>query len=168
MELTDIMPVEGWNRLAEDIYTHFGFNGAVYDRNNNVIVKSEGWANKICPLIKGGDSRIICASAQQSCSTEAKETKETVIVECDAGLIKFIVPIFVNNEFVGSIGGCGCLLENSEMDTFYLSKLLKKDDIKDFLKSIERISQEKLTEAVKYVQLHIQDALKNKGILVRR
>jgi ligand-binding sensor protein len=158
MELTDIKPIDFWKELAEDIYTRFGFNGAVYDKNDNVFAKSEGWANKVCPAIKAGDSRVSCASAQQRCSKEAKEKKEAVIVECDAGLIKFVVPIFIDDELVGTAGGCGYLAEESEVDDFYIGKLLKKEEgVKDLLPTIRHISQDKLSEAIRYVQGKVLD-----------
>ena len=34
MELTDIMPVEKWKQLVEDIYTRFGFNSTVFNIDN--------------------------------------------------------------------------------------------------------------------------------------
>ncbi len=165
MELSDIMPIEKWKQLAEDIYNRFGFNGAVYDKNDNVFAKSEGWANKVCPAIKAGESRVSCASAQQRCSKESKEKEKPVIVECDAGLIKFVVPIFVNNELVGTAGGCGYLAEESEVDDFYVSKLLKKEEkeVKPLLPTIQRISQKKLEETIRYVQDQIAEALRTKN-----
>ncbi len=161
MELIDIMPVEGWKKIAEDIYKKFGFNGTVYEKNNNILVKSEEWANKICPAIKAGDSVVICSSAQQRLSKVVEENKEFIVDECDASFTKFLIPIFINNEFVGMVGGCGCLSGDSEVDTFYVSKLLNKEDINDILTSVKRISQDKLIEAIRYVQKQIQESLKN-------
>lgn len=162
MELNNIMPFEKWKELAEDINTRFNFNGTVFDKNNNVVAKSEGWANKVCPAIKSGDSRVICASAQQRISNVAREKKEPVIEECDAGFIKFVIPIFVGNEFVGMAGGCGCLSGDTEVDSFYVSKLLKKEEegIDDLLKSVRHITQDKLEEAIRYVQEHIEEAIR--------
>jgi ligand-binding sensor protein len=165
MELSDIMPIEKWKQLAEDIYTRFGFNGAVYDQNNNVLAKSEEWANKICPAIKAGEARIICASAQQRLSKVAQEKREPATEECEIGLVKFVVPIFLNEEFVGTVGGCGCVLENSEADEFYVGKLLKKEEgeIKDLLTTVRRISQDKAAEALRYVQEKVKEILSNKS-----
>lgn len=162
MELTDIMPIEKWKQLVEDIYTRFGFNGTAYYINNTILVKSDGWANKLCPAIKAGDSRIICATAQQRSSQKAQEEKVTVIEECDAGFTKFVIPVFVNNEFVGMIGGCGCLSGDTEVDSFYVSKLLNKEEegIEDLLDSVQHISQDKLEEAISYVQGQIDEGLK--------
>ena len=46
-----------------------------------------------------------------------------MIEECDAGLIKIVVPIFVGDEFVGAAGGCGLLMaEDGEVDDFMIHK----------------------------------------------
>lgn len=154
MELTDIMPVEGWKSLADDIYTLFGLNGGVLDKNNTLVCSSTRWANKICPEIKGGDNRILCASAQKRLFKIAEDKKEPVIDECDAGFVKFVVPIFSNDEFLGTVSGCGNLLEDAEVDAFYIGKLLNREEeeIKDILTTVHRISQDKVTEAIRYIQ----------------
>jgi ligand-binding sensor protein len=162
MDLTHVMPVEQWKKLVEEIHTRFGFNGTAYYINNNVLTKSDGWANKLCPAIKAGDSRVVCAAAQQRASQKAREEKITVVEECDAGLTKFVIPIFFNNEFIGMVGGCGCLSGDTEIDSFYVSKLLKKEDeeMKALLNPIRHISQDKLEEAIRYVQGQIEEALR--------
>ena len=163
MELSDVIPVEKLKQLADDINTLFGFNGTVYYKDNNVLVKSDGWANEICPAIKAGDSRILCATAQKRSSQKALEEKVPVIEECDAGFIKFVIPVFVSNEFAGTLGGCGRLVEGSEVDNFYISKLLKMEEkeVKALLPTVKRISKEKLEEAVRYVQKKVTEALEN-------
>ena len=119
MELTDLMSSEKWKQLAEEICDRFGLNGGVYDKNAILFHPSTGWANQICPRIRGGDSRVVCITASQRFSQMAKEKREPVIEECDAGFVKFVVPIFANNEFIGLAGGCGALLGDSEADTLH-------------------------------------------------
>jgi len=159
MELTDIMPVEYWKIIAENINKNFGLNGTVHRKDNSILVKSEQWANKICPAIKSGDSVVICSSAQQRLSKIAKESKNFVVDECDAGYIKFIVPIFINDEFVGMAGGCGCVSGKPEVDAFYIAKLLKKEqeDIKSLLTTVRHISQDRVQEAIRYVQEKVKE-----------
>lgn len=154
MELTDLMPIDRWRQLAEDIYTLFGLNGAVLDKNNVLVHSSTKWANRICPDIKGGDNRVLCASAQKRLSKMAEEKREPVIDECDAGFVKFVVPIFSDDQFLGTVSGCGSLLGDSEADSFYIGKLLNKDEeeIKDLLNVICRISQDRVEEAIRYIQ----------------
>ncbi len=152
MELIDIMSLERWKSLADQIHEKFGFNGTVYKKDNYVLVKSEEWANKVCPAIKSGDSVFVCSSAQLRLSKIAQEKKECVVDECDAGFVKFLMPLYIDNEFAGMIGGCGCLAENTEIDVFYISKLLKKEDITDILSSTKHIPKDKLREAIQFVQ----------------
>ncbi len=52
----------------------------------------------------------------------AQKNRKPVIEECDAGLLKIVVPIFVGNQFVGSAGGCGLLPADGEVDTFMINK----------------------------------------------
>ncbi|KPK45095.1 MAG: hypothetical protein AMK74_04130 [Nitrospira bacterium SM23_35] len=161
MELTDLIPVESWRQLAEDVYKNFGFNSCIYNKDNLLIHSPVGWANEVCPLIKAGDSRVICATSQQNFSKKVFQSRTPVIDECEAGFSKFLVPIFINGEFLGSAGGCGCLIMDSKIDSFYISKALGKDEpeIRSLLNTVPRISQDKLAEALTYLQKHIDKLL---------
>jgi ligand-binding sensor protein len=152
MELTDIMSLGRWKSIADQIHEKFGFNGTVFKKDNYVLVKSDGWANKVCPAIKSGESVFVCSSAQQRLFRIAQEKKDCVVDECDAGFIKFLMPLYIGNEFAGMIGGCGYLAENTKIDAFYISKLLKKEDITDLLISTKYITKDKLMEVIQFVQ----------------
>jgi len=166
MELTDIQTVEEWKKLADEIFNRYGLNGTVYKPDNFKLVKSDNWANKICPIIQGGENVVICGASQKRISNLAIESKEPISEECEAGFMKFVVPLFVKGELLGMVGGCGCLLSGSNVDTFYLSKLLKKDekDIKELLPSVPQLSREKLQEAIKFVKEKLDEILKQKGL----
>ena len=161
MELTDIRPAEDWKAIAENINRNFGMNGTVYHKDNRVLAKSDGWANKVCPAIKSGDSVVVCSSAQQRLSKIAEENKNFVTGECDAGCIKFLVPIFFRDEFVGMVGGCGCVPEGSELDTFYIGKLLSKtkEETEKLLASVNHVTDDKLNEAISYTRKQLQESL---------
>jgi ligand-binding sensor protein len=165
MELTNIMPIENWKQLADDIYTLFGLNGGVLDKNNTLVCSSTRWANKICPEIKGGDNRILCASAQKRLSKMAEGKKEPAIDECDAGFVKFVVPIFSDDEFLGTISGCGSSLGDTEVDAFYIGKLLNREEkeIKVLLTTVPHVSQDKITEAIRYIQEKMNKILTKKS-----
>jgi ligand-binding sensor protein len=138
MELADIMPVEGWKAIADNINRDFGMNGTVYHKDNSVLAKSDGWANKVCPAIKN-----------------------FAVGECDAGCTKFLVPIFFRDEFVGMVGGCGCVPEGSEVDAFYIGKLLSKtkEETEKLLASVNHITDDKLNEAISYTRKQLQESL---------
>jgi len=162
MEMTDIMSVDEWKQLANEIYEKFGFNGTVYKIDNMILAKSDEWSNQLCPAIKSGDAKIICASAQSRLSQKVREKKERATDECDAGLTKFLIPIFVANAFIGMVGGCGCIRDNSEVDSFYVSKMLKRDDVSDFVGTVRKTSQNDLLDAIEFVQNRISQALQSK------
>jgi len=162
MELTDIMSADEWKQLANEIYNKFGFNGTVYKIDNTILAKSDAWSNQLCPTIKSGEAKIICAAAQSRLSKVVQEKKESATGECDAGLLKFLIPIFVESKFLGMVGGCGCVNEQSDVDAFYVGKMLQKEDVSDLSGTVRRISQDKMLKAVEYVQNRIHQALKTK------
>ena len=163
MELTNIISIESWRQLAEDVHKRFGFNSCIYNKDNFIIHSPVGWANEVCPLIKAGESRIICASSQQNFAKKLLESRGPVIDECEAGFTKFLVPIFLDGEFLGSAGGCGCLITDNHIDTFHISKEVGKseDEIKSLLNTVPRISRDKITDALTYLQRHIENLIKN-------
>ncbi|MCK4618346.1 MAG: PocR ligand-binding domain-containing protein [Desulfobacterales bacterium] len=160
MKLIDIAPVEVWQRLAQEIYDKFGFNGSIVDRDGVVVHLPAGWANKVCPAIKGSDdSRVVCSSAQLSMAETARTTQKAVIKKCDVGFTKFVIPIFVNEEFLGTAGGCGILIEGGELDDFYISKLLhiEEEQVKKLMETVKTSSIDKLEAAVEFVQNRIKE-----------
>lgn len=164
MELTDIIPIESWRQLAEDVHKRFGFNSCIYNKDNFMIHSPVGWANEVCPLIKAGDSRVICATSQQNFSKKVFKSRNPLIDECEAGFSKFLVPIFIDGEFLGSAGGCGCLIIGNKIDAFYISKLVSKDEeeIKRLLNTIPKIGKNTIEEALLYLQKRLEQIINNK------
>ncbi len=163
MKLEDVLAVEKWQDLAKELHERYGMNGAVSNREGFIIHSNVGWANEVCPLIKGNpQSRVVCASVQQNMIKEAKETKSPVIGECDIGFTKFVLPIFYQGEFLGVAGGCGVLLEGNELDTFYIAKLLGKDEkeVQAMVSEIKPISQNRLQEAIEFTKTWLKNALR--------
>ncbi|MBW2568905.1 MAG: PocR ligand-binding domain-containing protein [Deltaproteobacteria bacterium] len=155
MKLTDIAPIKTWQQMVKEIYEKFGVNYGVLDINNIVIQPPVGWANKACPLIKGNEnSRVVCASAQQSMASQARNTKNTIIDKCDVGFTKFVIPIFYNDEFIGTTGGCGILVEGDELDDFYISKILNisEKEAKELIKDVKTISNDDLEKNVEHLE----------------
>ena len=64
----------------------------------------------------------ICAPGNQNFMAQAEKTRKAIIAECDAGLVKIAVPIFNQDEFLGTAGGCGLLPAGGEVETFLIEK----------------------------------------------
>jgi ligand-binding sensor protein len=67
------------------------------------ISECKNWANKLCPEIKATDKgqSFICAPAHMNIAIMAMKTRQTVIEECDAGLVKLVVPFFSPKNSLG-------------------------------------------------------------------
>ena len=148
MTLLEILPVEKWIELEMGINKRSNLNASVFDADGIRITDFKKWANRLCPVVKAdkkGQS-YICAVAHQNAANQAKKTRNPAIVGCDAGLVKVVVPIIVENEFLGVAGGCGLLLKDSEVDTFLVNKTTDLDagEIEDLSNDIATISNRKI------------------------
>ena len=124
MKLTDLQPLETWIELEEAIHRRSGMRASIYDVDGIGITGQSRQANDLCREIRatGKGQTYICAVAHQNMAAMAQNERSPVIEECDAGLLKIVVPIFCGDEFVGAAGGCGLLLEDGEVDDFMINK----------------------------------------------
>ncbi|MBC8440797.1 MAG: PocR ligand-binding domain-containing protein [Deltaproteobacteria bacterium] len=139
MELTDLAPLEAWAQIEKESFKKFNLQSSVFNTDGIRITDTKNWANKICPEIKSTDKgqSFICATAHMNLANQARQTKKPVIEECDAGLVKIVIPIFIDDEFLGAAGGCGLLLEGGEVDLFSINKITDIDET-----IIEKLSEE--------------------------
>jgi len=160
MQLTDILPVEKWIELEKNINNRYGLNAAVLDKDGNKITEYQRWANSLCPVVKGNEKgrSFICAVANQNMIAQAVQTRKPVNGECDAGLVKLVLPIFVGDEFVGIAGGCGRLLDDSEVDSFLVNKLtgIDQEEVESFLGDIGKITADEVESVIAYVEEQIK------------
>ncbi|MFZ0614387.1 MAG: PocR ligand-binding domain-containing protein [Desulfobacterales bacterium] len=130
MKPIDILPLEEWIALEKDLHNRYGVDVNVFDTSGVRISDFKAWVNRLCPAIKATDKgqSFICAVAHMNIAVQAMQTRQAAIEECDAGLVKIVVPIFVDEEFVGAVGACGLLLEEGEIDTFLIDKTTGIDE----------------------------------------
>ena len=159
MKLTDILPNEKWIELEKEINNRFGLNAAVFDRDGIRITDCKNWGNRLCPVVKANEKgqSFICAVANQNMMAQAMETRKPVTEECDAGLVKLVVPIFLGDEFLGMAGGCGLLPEDGEVDSFLVSKTTDIDEkeIQSLSDDISKITADKAESLNEFIQEQI-------------
>ena len=160
MTLLDILPVEKWIELEIEINRRSNLNASVFDANGIRITDFKKWANRLCPVVKANEKgqSYICAVAHQNAANQAQKTRDAAIIECDAGLVKVVVPIFVEDEFLGVAGGCGLLLQDSEVDTFLVNKTTDIDleKIGNLSNDIAIISMEQLKSVIRYIEKELE------------
>jgi ligand-binding sensor protein len=163
MKLVDIMPVEKWIYLEQAINRRSGLNASVFDTEGIRITNFKKWANMLCPAIKANNKgqSFICSIAHQNAANQSRQTKKPAIVECDAGLVKYVVPIFIDGMFLGVVGGCGLLPQDGEVEVFLIHKVTDIDDsdIEILSKSINTIGQDKIESIVDFTQKEIERIL---------
>jgi ligand-binding sensor protein len=164
MKLTDIAPLDKWLELEQKINERTGLNASVFNDDGMRITNFKRWANKLCPVIKADEKgqNYICAVAHQNIAAEAQRSHQPVIAECDAGLMKMVVPIFVNDEFLGVAGGCGYIMENGEVDTFMVNKTIGIADekLKNLLDDIPVMTPDEAQSHTGFIQNEVDQILK--------
>ena len=164
MKLTDIAPLNIWLALEQKINERSGLNASVFNIDGVRITDFKKWANKLCPLIKGNEKgqNYICAVAHQNIAAQAQRTRKAVIAECDAGLMKLVVPIFRNGEFLGVAGGCGYVLGNGEVDMFMINKTIgiAEEKLTNLSDDIPVMTPEQAQSHTEFIQSEIEQILK--------
>ena len=156
MKLTNVLPKEKWEQFEKALYDRFHINCTVYDISGTGITGKPCWCNRLCPEIKGNKDSLaaICATGNQHFMAKAKQTRKAVIDECDAGLIKIAVPIFIEGEFLGTAGGCGLLPTGGEVETFLLEKAmgLSETEILRLCEGLGTMTQEEAEKMAAYIE----------------
>ena len=165
MKLTDLAPLDKWIELEKDLHKKSGLDVNVFDIKGYRISEFKNWANRLCPEIKATDKgqSFICAPAHMNIATLAMRSKQPVLEECDAGMLKLVVPIFFDDEFVGAVGACGYLLDDGEVDSFLVNKMtdISEDKVERLSEGIDSITTEKAEILAQYIENQIAGIVKN-------
>ena len=165
MKLTGIAPLKKWIALEKDIHKQSGLDVNVFDTKGYRISEFKNWANRLCPEIKATDKgqSFICAPAHMNIATLAMRSRQPVIEECDAGMLKLVVPIILNDEYVGAVGACGFLLDDGEVDSFLVNKMtdINEDRVERLSEGIDSITTEKAEILAQYIVSQIAGIVTN-------
>jgi ligand-binding sensor protein len=164
MKLVDIMPIERWVEIEQEINRQSGLHAVVYDVEGVGITESKEFPNRLCPALRETEKgqQFICAVAHQNIAAQTVKTGKTVVDECDAGLMKFAVPIFVEDEFLGVAGGCGLLRNEEQVDTYLVHRTTGLDEevVEHLSENIETIPNDRLESAIGYLEKKVADIIR--------
>ena len=165
MQLTDMYPLEKWVELEQEIHDRFSLDSNVFNVDGIRISEFKAWVNKLCPAIKATDKgqSFICAVAHMNLAIMAKNSEEAVVEECDAGLVKIVIPIFLKETFLGAVGACGFLMQEGEVDTFLVNKMTEIDEerVGALAEGINPISNEKIQELIHFIDGKLKEIIEN-------
>ena len=168
MELTDLLPLEKWAELENEIHTRSGLESNVFNTEGIRITDNKVWVNRLCPAIKATDKgqAFICAVAHMNLANQAMQTRQPVVEECDAGLVKIVVPIFIDGQFLGAVGACGLLLNDGEVDAFLINKVtgIEEETAEKLAESIGAISSEAAQDLARFVSERIDQIVSSRTL----
>jgi len=160
MELIDLLPLEKWVGLEKGIHERSGLASNIFNVKGIRITDFKLWVNRLCPAIKADDGgqSFICAVAHMNLAGMAKQRGITVIGECDAGLFKLVVPIFVKGEFLGTVGACGRLPDDGDVDSFMINRTIHMDEenIESLSHDIKKITSKEAEDLGEYITVRIE------------
>lgn len=164
MELLDLCPLETWKSLEDDIRNRSGLNAAAFSIEGMRLIPPATWPNRLCPEIKANPKgqSFICATAHMNIAKMAQKKGKPVIEECDAGMLKLAVPVFVNEEFLGTVSGCGLLLDDGEVDTFLVEKItgMEEATLKELAVGIPAMSMDSAQSISRFIVEQVDQIVK--------
>ena len=160
MEMYDIKPKEEWQRVLDTVYRELGMPSAITDKEN-VVLQVSGQRNPLCAKIRSikEASAFICSQAQQFMAEVAKEERRPVIEFCDAGMLKLVIPVFRQNDFVGTLTACGAYIGGEELEDFFIEKSTKlnEQEIKALIQQVPEGDLQKISEVTQKLFHQIQN-----------
>jgi ligand-binding sensor protein len=165
--MEDLMPVTAWKEFERELNRATGLNACVFDAEGNRITDFVAWANGLCPLIKRrpASAQAICSVAHQEIARQARLTRQPVVAECDAGMLKICVPIFVGEAFVGIAGGCGMLEDPAHLESFHISQVteLSKERIAEISADIPAMTANKAAATADFIAGRVAEVIQAVG-----
>lgn len=164
MKLIDILPVEIWRAIEKEANEKFGLNASVFDADGKRITGEAVRANRLCPAIaanKDGQTHI-CARAHQDIIARVRREGAPVVGECDAGMVKIVVPITVDGAFLGAFGGCGRPLDGDPIDAFYVSKVtgIPEAEIEALSRDIPSLTEHETRQVASFLASRVEGVFK--------
>lgn len=161
MTLKDLVPEEELVKLQQELHDRFGLNADIMDGEGHRLFGST-WGNDLCRAIRDDDKGFssICATAGQMFTQLLKQGKPFVEY-CDAGMIRVSVPVVVDGEVVGAVGGCGLVPADEEVDEFAVGMMsgLGDEDIAEKAKTVKSADEARLAEIQAFIAERLEKLL---------
>ena len=150
IDVYQIKSREEWQQVLDKLYEELELPVALMDRENTVL-QTSGERNPLCASIRErkGPLSFICGQTQQFLSEQARRMKKPVVDMCEAGLVKFVVPIFLNGVCAGNVTACGAVCPEEEIEKYLIGQSTNatEEDIDALCKEVPEIEREKVAQA---------------------
>lgn len=165
MKITELAPVEKWRELEDEIHEKFPYlNASVTDEKGGLVTGFHQWGSGLCQAIKtdpkGGGA--ICAVAGQSFNARAQEEKQPFCEVCDALMTKICVPVVVDGEVLGIVGGCGVLTDDEEVEEYMveMSTEMDGDQVARLAEGVRELGDDEVREVIGFITARVNEIIK--------
>jgi ligand-binding sensor protein len=125
MNPLDLMSQEEWAGTLARVAGETKMTATLTDDKGNHILEEQGQRYPLCLKIreKEASRTFICSQTNVAMLEEAKRTQKPLIDECEAGLVRMVVPICREGVLIGQVTACGLAAEEEEeIDPFLIAK----------------------------------------------
>ena len=154
MNLYDMRSEEEWQLLLDDLCKELEMPSALVDPQSFVLQES-GERHPLCAAIRAKKDSIlgICAQTQKFMVKDAKEKHGPITVACKANMSKCLIPMFIEDEFVGSVVVCGTAIPGKPVTDCKISDVseLTDEEIVEMSKHIPVVDLDKVQEVAERV-----------------
>lgn len=161
MQLTDFAPEAKWRELQRELRDRYGLNADIEDAEGHRLFGTD-WGNDLCPAIrddpKGFSS--ICVTAGQM-FTHLLKQGEPFAEECDGGMMRVAVPIRKDGEIIGSVGGCGLMPADGEIDPFTIGMMsdLTEERVEALAPTVKTAAPDRIAEIQDYIAKRVAEIM---------
>lgn len=121
----DLKNRKEWAGILARVAEATKMTATLTDDQGNHILEEQGQRYPLCLKIreKEASRTFICSQTNVAMLEEAKRALEPVIDECEAGLVRMVVPICRDGVLIGQLTACGLASkEEEEIDPFLIAK----------------------------------------------
>lgn len=162
MELIDYIPEEGLKALQQELHDLFELNADIMDADGKRLFGNT-MSNDLCRAIRDDEKGFggICVPAGAMFAMMMKDG-EPFYEECDAGMMRVSVPVVVEDEVIGAIGGCGLVAPDGEADGFTIGMMSGVEEAvaTAMAEKIEPVAEGRVEEIFAYIQKRIGELKK--------
>lgn len=149
MNLYYIKSEEEWQQILDDLSEALNMPTALVDPQSFVLQES-GERHELCKAIRANKESLIniCARTQKFMKKEAEETRRPVIVSCEANMTKCLIPVFSDEEFMGSVVVCGTGIPEEEITPAMIAESINRsvEEVNRMIEQVPFVAQEKVAE----------------------
>ena len=161
MKLTDLAPEEKWRELQDELRDKFGLNADIEDGEGKRLFGTS-WGNDLCRAVRDDQKGFssICVTAGQM-FTHLLKQGEPFSEECDAGMMRVAVPVKRDGEVIGSVGGCGLMPTDGEIDPFTIGIMsdISEETVEKLSPDVHVADEDRVREIQAYIQKRVDEII---------